>query len=80
MNNQKLEQVNQTLLSLCAEVSKINLRLDQFENNFMEELRSLKSALLSAFGASAMKGQLYSQKAAAHLATTTVSNFTREKQ
>ncbi len=37
-----------------------------FENDFMEELRSIKSALLSAFEASVMKGQMYTQKAVTH--------------
>ena len=62
----KCEEINQTLLSICAEVVKFNLKLDRFENNFMEELRIIKSDLLSAFEASVMKGQLYSQKAATH--------------
>lgn len=52
--------------SAGSEASKTNLRMGQLENNIMTELRSFKSELLSAFEASVMKGQMYSQKAVTH--------------
>ena len=64
--DQKVGQLDKTVLSLGIEVSKTNLRMDRLEHNIMEALRSFKSDLLSAFEASVMKGQLYSQKAATH--------------
>ena len=64
--DQKFERIDKTLLSLGVEVSKTNLRMDRLENNIMEALRSFKSELLSAFEASVMKGQMYSQKAVTH--------------
>lgn len=71
--DQKLGQMDTTLRSLSTtvhslgvEVSKTNLHMDPLENNIMTELRSFKSDLLSAYEASVMKGQLYSQKAMPH--------------
>lgn len=48
---QTFEQINQKLLSICAEVAEINFKLDRFEKNFIEELGNIKSALLSAYEA-----------------------------
>ena len=64
--DQKFERIDKTLLSLGVEASKTNLRMDRLENNIMEALRGFKSELLSAFEASVMKGQMYSQKAVTH--------------
>ena len=49
--DQTFEQINQKLLSICAEVAEINFKLDRFEKNFIEELGNIKSALLSAYEA-----------------------------
>ena len=64
--DQKVGQLDKTVLSLGVEVSKTNLRMDTLENNIMTALRSFKSDLLSAYEASVMKGQMYSQKAMTH--------------
>jgi hypothetical protein len=64
--DQKFTQTDKSLVSLGVEVSKTNLRMDTLEYNIMTELRSFKSDLLSAYEASVMKGQMYSQKAMTH--------------
>ena len=64
--DQKFTQTDKSLASLGVDVAKNTLRMDTLEHNMMEALRGFKSDLLSAFEASVMKGQMYSQKAVTH--------------
>ena len=64
--DQKFAQTDKSLASLGLEAAKTNSRMDRLEHNMMEALRSFKSDLLSAFEASVMKGQMYTQKAVTH--------------
>ena len=64
--DQRFAQTDKSLASLGVDVAKNTLRMDTLEHNMMEALRGFKSDLLSAFEASVMKGQMYSQKAVTH--------------
>ena len=64
--DQKMGQLDTAVRSLGLDVAKNNLQMNTLEHNMLEALRSFKSDLLSAFEASVMKGQMYSQKAATH--------------
>ena len=61
-----IKNLTTTVNSLGVDVAKNTLRMDTLEHNMMEALRSFKRDLLSAFEASVMKGQMYSQKAVTH--------------